>query len=86
MKSQITTPFSEFLSMQTTTKGRQHPNNKIKKGKRKKKNGGCNTSTNDTNNTDPSKKWDKSKLCNLCEDPHLMINYPKLAEAKRLLI
>lgn len=34
----------------------------------------------------PNKKWDKTKLFCLWEDPHLLMNCPRLAEAKRLLI
>ena len=52
----------------------------------KKKIGDANTGTNDTINTSPNKKWDKSKICKLCDDPHLMINYSKLAKYKWLLI
>lgn len=62
-------------------KGSQQLGCKKKKKKNKKKNNGTiNTSNN--NNSDPNKKRDKSKLCKLCDDPHLMINLLKLAEVK----
>ena len=68
-----------------TTKPSNQPSGKEKE-ENKKKNKGANTGTNDNNtNPSPNKKRDKSKLCHLCEDQHLMINCPKLVEARRII-
>ena len=76
--TQATNPSTKVLTMQNMMKGIQQPGGKNKK----KSDGPNNTSKNDNNNVGPKKKRDKSKLCKLCDDPHLIIDCPGLVEVK----
>lgn len=80
--SQKQTSSAEVLSTEASKLYNQ-PNGK--KGRNKKKTEGANLGTNNNDNVGPNKKRDKLKLCPLCEEPHLTINFPKLVEARRLL-